>query len=76
MLSALVIFAGVPAVWLIGSLSDRIGRLKAIIMASLCSLIVQCTFGFLFGKPLNPLVWWGCGWDSGLSRIPESTRRD
>ena len=55
MLSALVIFAGVPAVWLIGSLSDRIGRLKAIIMASLSSLIVECTFGFLFGQPL-PLV--------------------
>ena len=55
MLSALVIFAGVPAVWLIGSFSDRVGRLKAIIMASLCSLIVECTFGFLFGSPL-PLV--------------------
>ncbi len=55
MLSALVIFAGVPAVWLIGSLSDRIGRLKAIIMASLSSLIVECGFGFLFGQPL-PIV--------------------
>jgi MFS family permease len=56
MLSALVIFAGVPAVWAIGSLSDRIGRLKAIIIAALCSLIVQCTFGFLFGRPLELVV--------------------
>ena len=56
MLSALVIFAGVPAVWAIGSLSDRIGRLKAIIIASLCSLTVQCTFGFLFGRPLELVV--------------------
>jgi MFS family permease len=56
MLAALVIFAGVPAVWAIGSLSDRIGRLKAIIIAALCSLIVQCTFGFLFGKPLELVV--------------------
>jgi len=56
MLAALVIFAGVPAVWAIGSLSDRIGRLKAIIIAALCSLIVQCTFGFLFGRPLELVV--------------------
>jgi MFS family permease len=56
MLSALVIFAGVPAVWAIGSLSDKIGRLKAIIIASLCSLVVQCMFGFLFGKPLELVV--------------------
>jgi len=56
MLSALVIFAGVPAVWAIGALSDRIGRLKAIIIASLCSLTVQCTFGFLFGRPLELVV--------------------
>lgn len=56
MLSALVIFAGVPAVWAIGSLSDRIGRLKAITIAALCSLIVQCTFGFLFGRPLELVV--------------------
>ncbi len=55
-LSALVIFAGVPAVWFIGSISDRIGRLKAIIIASLCSLIVQCIFGFLFGRPLSLVV--------------------
>ena len=56
MLSALVIFAGVPAVWAIGSLSDRIGRLKAIIIAALCSLTVQCIFGFLFGSPLVLVV--------------------
>lgn len=56
MLSALVIFAGVPAVWAIGSLSDRIGRLKAITFAALCSLTVQCIFGFLFGKPLELVV--------------------
>ncbi len=56
MLSALVIFAGVPAVWYIGSISDRIGRLKAIIIASLCSLVVQCFFGYLFGRPLELVV--------------------
>ena len=56
MLSALVIFAGVPAVWAIGSVSDRVGRLKAITIAAFCSLVVQCTFGFLFGKPLELVV--------------------
>jgi len=56
MLSALVIFAGVPAVWAIGSLSDRLGRLKTILIASLCSLTVQCLFGFLFGRPVELVV--------------------
>ncbi len=86
MLSALVIFAGVPAVWAIGSLSDRIGRLKAIIIASLASLVVQCTFGFLFGRPLELVVivgiWLGF-WviaDSGiykaaLTELVNSNRR-
>lgn len=56
MLSALVIFAGVPAVWALGAFSDRIGRTKAIIIASLCSLTVECVFGFLFGLGLHLLV--------------------
>jgi MFS family permease len=56
MLSALVIFAGVPAVWALGAFSDRIGRTKAIIIASLCSLVVECVFGFLFGRGLHLLV--------------------
>ncbi|MBN1856975.1 MAG: MFS transporter [Dehalococcoidia bacterium] len=55
-LSALVIFAGVPAVWALGAFSDRIGRTKAIIIASLCSLVVECFFGFLFGRGLHLLV--------------------
>ncbi len=56
MLSALVIFAGVPAVWAIGSLSDRVGRLKTILIASLCSLTVQCAFGLMFGRPVELVV--------------------
>ncbi len=59
MLSALVIFAGVPAVWAIGSLSDRIGRLRTILVASLCSLTVQCFFGFSFGRPVELVVLMG-----------------
>ncbi len=86
MLSALVIFAGVPAVWFVGSLSDRIGRLKAIIIASLASLIVQCTFGFLFGRPLELVVlvglWLGFWviadsgiYKAGLTELVNANRR-
>ncbi len=85
-LSALIIMAGVPAVWAIGSLSDRIGRLKAIIIASFASLLVECTFGFLFGQPLEFIVlvglWLGFWviadsgiYKAGLTELVDAGRR-
>jgi len=85
-LSALVIMAGVPAVWAIGSLSDRIGRLKTIVIAALASLIVQCSYGFLFGRQLELLVlvglWLGFWviadsgiYKAGLTELVDSGRR-
>ena len=85
-LSALVIMAGVPAVWAIGSLSDRIGRLKAIVIASLASLVVECGFGFLFGQRLEFIVlvglWLGFWviadsgiYKAGLTELVDAGRR-
>jgi MFS family permease len=53
-LAALIVLVGVPAVWLWGIAADKIGRIKAIIMASIFSLIPQFFFGYLVGQaPLN-----------------------
>jgi MFS family permease len=85
-LSALMIMAGVPAVWAIGSLSDRIGRLKAIAVASLASLVVECGYGFLFGRELEFIVlvglWLGFWviadsgiYKAGLTELVDAARR-
>lgn len=51
-LAAFVILFGVPAVSLWGMVADKVGRTKAIIIASFCSLIAEFFLGFLFGHSL------------------------
>lgn len=52
LLAAVIIVSGAPAVWLIGMLSDRLGRTRTITVAALCSLTVEFFFGYLFGQSL------------------------
>ncbi|WP_270453101.1 MFS transporter [Halonatronomonas betaini] len=51
-LAAIIILIGAPAVWLMGKVSDIIGRTKTIIICSIASLIAQFFFGFLHGGSL------------------------
>ena len=51
-LAAIIILIGAPAVWLMGKISDKIGRTKTIIICSIFSLTVQLIFGFLHGGSL------------------------
>jgi len=51
-LASLIILIGAPAVWLMGYISDKIGRTKTIIICSSFSLIAQFIFGFMHGKSL------------------------
>jgi len=55
LLSTLIILIGVAAVWLLGTLSDRLGRTRTITFAALCSLVAEFFFGYLYGQSL-PLV--------------------
>jgi len=55
LLSTLIILIGVPAVWLLGMLSDKLGRTRTITFAALCSLVAEFFFGYLYGQSL-PLV--------------------
>ncbi|MFW5980235.1 MAG: MFS transporter [Halanaerobiales bacterium] len=51
-LASLIIMVGVPGVWLMGYLSDRLGRTKTIMISALCSLLAQFIFGIFHGKSL------------------------
>ena len=55
LLSTLIILIGVPAVWLLGMLSDKLGRTRTITFAALSSLVAEFFFGYLYGQCL-PLV--------------------
>lgn len=55
-LAAFIVLVGVPAVWLLGLAADKIGRIKAIMIASIASLIPQLFFGHLIGQPLSSLM--------------------
>ncbi|HKL12741.1 MAG TPA: MFS transporter [Halanaerobiales bacterium] len=51
-LAALIILVGAPSVWLMGYISDKIGRTKTILICSIASLSAQFIFGFMHGKSL------------------------
>jgi len=51
-LAAIIILLGVPSSWIAGTLADRWGRIKTILLCSLFSLVVQFFIGDLYGKPL------------------------
>ncbi len=56
LLSTLIILVGVPAVWLLGMLSDKLGRTRTITFAALCSLVAEFFFGYLYGQSLALVV--------------------
>jgi MFS family permease len=49
-IAALIILVGVPSSILWGIAADKLGRIKAIVIASIFSLVADCLFGFLYGK--------------------------
>lgn len=51
-LAAMIILLGAPGAWLFGMVADRWGRIKTLMLASLCSLVAQLFFGFLHGQPM------------------------
>jgi MFS family permease len=55
-LAALIVLVGVPAVWLWGVVADRVGRIKAIIIASMFSLVPEFFFGYLVDRTLAILL--------------------
>ena len=56
LLSALIIVVGAPAVYIMGTVADKIGRTKAITIAAACSLVPQFFFGYMFGLPVPAVV--------------------
>ncbi len=80
--ASMAIAAGAIGVWMAGSISDRMGRIKVIIAASLCSILGNGIYGFTFGKGLATVallgIWIGF-WsiaDSGIYKaaLTEMTR--
>jgi MFS family permease len=55
-LAGFIVLVGVPAVWFWGVVADRIGRIKAIIMASLFSLVPEFFYGYLIDRTLVMLM--------------------
>lgn len=51
-LAALIILIGAPSVWLMGYISDKIGRTNTILICSTASLLAQFIFGFMHGKSM------------------------
>jgi len=51
-LAAMIILLGAPGAWLFGMVADRFGRIKTLMLASLCSLVAQLFFGFLYGQSM------------------------
>ena len=51
-LASLIILVGAPSVWLMGYISDKIGRTNTILICSIASLSAQFVFGFMHGKSL------------------------
>ena len=62
-MASLLILMGAPAPWLLGTLSDRIGRSTAAGLCLLASGLASLVFGWLIGGPLLPVIllglWYG-----------------
>jgi MFS family permease len=70
--ASMVIAAGAMGVWMAGSISDRMGRIKVVIAVSICSIFGNAIYGFTFGRGLATVallgIWIGF-WsiaDSGI----------
>jgi MFS family permease len=55
-LAGFIVLVGVPAVWIWGVVADRVGRIRAIIMASLFSLVPEFFYGYLIDRTLAILL--------------------
>jgi MFS family permease len=55
-LAGFIVLVGVPAVWLWGVVADRVGRIRAIIIASLFSLVPEFFYGYLIDRTLAILM--------------------
>ncbi|MFW6036158.1 MAG: MFS transporter [Halothermotrichaceae bacterium] len=55
-LAAFIILLGAPAVWVLGVIADKWGRIKTILLCSFASLIAEMFFGYLYGKSLTLVV--------------------
>lgn len=70
--ASMAIAAGAIGVWMAGSISDRMGRIRVVIAVSICSIIGNAIYGFTFGRGLATVallgIWIGF-WsiaDSGI----------
>ena len=70
LLSALIIVLGAPAAYIMGTVADKIGRTKAIVIASTFSLIPQFFFGYMLGLPVAAVV--VCGMWIGFWVVADS----
>lgn len=50
--ASMAIAAGAAGVWMAGSISDRMGRIKVVTAVSICSIIGNIIYGFTFGRGL------------------------
>jgi MFS family permease len=55
-LAGFIVLVGVPAVWVWGVIADRVGRIKAIIIASLFSLVPEFFYGYLIDRTFPMLM--------------------
>ena len=54
--SSLIILSGAVSVWLVGWLSDRLGRFRTIILASTLSLVAEFVLGYTYGTSLSLML--------------------
>lgn len=70
--ASMAIASGAVGVWMAGSISDRMGRVKVVMAVSLCSIIGNGIYGFTFGSGIvtvTLLAIWVGFWsiaDSGI----------
>ncbi|HMM20539.1 MAG TPA: MFS transporter [Selenomonadales bacterium] len=57
--AAWITLAGAPAVWLLGRVADRLGRIRTILLCATASLLAEFGFGYLLGRPLWMVIGWG-----------------
>jgi MFS family permease len=69
-MAGFIVLVGVPAVWLWGVVADRVGRIRAIIIASLFSLVPEFFYGYLIDRTLAILL--GIGLWIGFWAVADS----
>lgn len=57
--AACITLAGAPAVWFLGRVADKMGRIRTILICATASLVAEFSFGYLIGRPLWFVLLWG-----------------